>query len=51
MVSARGSATLLSRQRLPVGTIFALYVSTYSFGRFFIEGIRIDAAHSLVDFV
>lgn len=32
--------------RFPTGAIFALYVSIYSFGRFFIEGIRIDEAHS-----
>ncbi len=32
-------------KRLPVGTIFALYVAGYSLGRFFIEGIRIDQAY------
>jgi len=33
--------------RFPVGAIFALYISIYSFGRFFIEGIRIDEAHTV----
>jgi prolipoprotein diacylglyceryl transferase len=32
--------------RFPVGALFALYISIYSFGRFFIEGIRIDEAHT-----
>jgi len=33
-------------KRFQPGQIFALYVAGYSFGRFFIEGIRIDAAHT-----
>jgi len=32
--------------RLPAGSILALYVLLYSAGRFFIEGLRIDQAHS-----
>ena len=28
------------------GEIFALYVAGYSAGRFFIEGLRIDQAHT-----
>ena len=34
-------------ERIPTGAIFSLYISAYSFGRFFIEGIRIDEAHTL----
>lgn len=33
--------------RLPNGAIFSLYVAFYSLGRFFIEGLRIDPAHTL----
>ena len=32
-------------QNYQPGTVFALYVGAYSFGRFFIESIRIDQAH------
>ena len=32
--------------RLPAGSLFALYVSGYSFVRFFIEGLRIDEAYT-----
>jgi len=32
--------------RLPAGTIFLLYIALYCFGRFFIEGLRIDSATS-----
>jgi len=32
--------------RFSPGSIFYLYVSLYSLGRFFIEGLRIDSAHS-----
>jgi prolipoprotein diacylglyceryl transferase len=31
-------------QRLPPGSIFAAYLAAYSFGRFFIEGMRVDQA-------
>ncbi|CAB4840558.1 MAG: prolipoprotein diacylglyceryl transferase [Actinobacteria bacterium] len=34
-------------RRLAPGAIFTLYVALYSFGRFFIEGLRIDFAHSI----
>lgn len=34
------------RERFSAGSIFALYILLYSAGRFFIEGIRIDPAHS-----
>jgi prolipoprotein diacylglyceryl transferase len=34
--------------RFKAGSIFALYVILYSAGRFFIEGIRIDPAHTFV---
>jgi prolipoprotein diacylglyceryl transferase len=37
---------VLLRERLPIGSIFLLYICLYSFGRFFIEGLRIDSAHS-----
>jgi prolipoprotein diacylglyceryl transferase len=33
-------------RRFPPGAIFTLYVAFYSVGRFFIEGLRIDFAHS-----
>lgn len=33
--------------RYKAGAIFALYILLYSAGRFFIEGIRIDPAHTL----
>jgi prolipoprotein diacylglyceryl transferase len=33
--------------RLPGGTLLALYLSLYSAGRFFIEGMRIDPAHEI----
>ena len=32
--------------RLPAGSIFLLYIALYGFGRFFIEGLRIDSATS-----
>ena len=32
--------------RLPAGSIFLLYIAFYCFGRFFIEGLRIDSATS-----
>lgn len=32
--------------KLPTGATFFLYIALYSVGRFFIEGIRIDPAHS-----
>ena len=32
---------------LKSGSLFALYIAGYSFGRFFIEGIRIDQAHTI----
>ena len=41
---------LFLRQRLPVGSIFLLYITLYSVGRFFIEGLRIDSAHSFGGF-
>ena len=34
------------RLPLPAGSIFILYIGLYSLGRFFIEGLRIDTAHS-----
>ena len=42
--------TTLARRHwrtLPAGTIVASYFALYSFGRFFIEGLRIDTAHEL----
>ncbi len=33
--------------KFSAGSIFALYIILYSAGRFFIEGIRIDQAHSI----
>jgi prolipoprotein diacylglyceryl transferase len=32
--------------RLPAGSIFLLYITSYCFGRFFIEGLRIDSTSS-----
>lgn len=42
-------ATILLRLRrqLPNGALFALYIALYSAGRFFIEGLRIDEAHTI----
>ena len=34
-------------RRLAGGAIFALYLCLYSFGRFWVEGLRIDPAHEL----
>ncbi len=34
-------------RRLPPGAIFAIYLCAYSFGRFWIEGLRVDAAHEI----
>lgn len=42
--------TTLARRRwrtLPAGTIVASYFALYSFGRFWVEGLRIDTAHQL----
>jgi prolipoprotein diacylglyceryl transferase len=36
-----------SWRRLPAGAIFVLYLGLYSFGRFFIEGLRVDPAHEI----
>jgi prolipoprotein diacylglyceryltransferase len=33
--------------QLKSGQLFLLYIITYSLGRFFIEGIRIDQAHEI----
>jgi prolipoprotein diacylglyceryl transferase len=33
--------------RLPAGTIFVAYLALYSFGRFFIEGMRVDPANHI----
>jgi len=41
---------LCMRHRLPMGSIFLLYITLYSVGRFFIEGLRIDSAHSFGGF-
>jgi prolipoprotein diacylglyceryltransferase len=38
---------ILLSPKLAPGAGFALYVAAYSFGRFFIESIRIDSAHML----
>ena len=38
---------ILLTSKLAPGASFALYVGAYSFGRFFIESIRIDSAHML----
>ena len=45
-----GLATLLLclRRKLPIGSLFVLYITMYSAGRFFIEGLRIDEAHTIV---
>lgn len=37
---------LLLSNRLPIGSIFILYITLYSLGRFFIEGLRIDSAQN-----
>ena len=37
---------LVFTKRLPIGATFAVYIASYSFGRFFIEGLRIDPAHT-----
>ena len=42
--------TTLARRRwrtLPAGTIVASYFALYSFGRFWVEGLRVDTAHQL----
>src|SRR5262249_50588153 len=42
--------TIIARRiwkRLPAGALLALYLALYSFGRFFVEGLRIDPAHHL----
>jgi prolipoprotein diacylglyceryl transferase len=40
------AAVLLKLGRsLPAGSLFALYITLYSLGRFFIEDLRIDQAH------
>ncbi len=36
------------RRKLPSGSLFILYITLYSAGRFFIEGLRIDEAHTFV---
>jgi prolipoprotein diacylglyceryl transferase len=41
---------LAIQDRLPTGSIFLLYITLYSVGRFFIEGLRIDSAHSFAGF-
>ncbi len=42
------AAVLLAlRKRLAPGSIFLLYITLYCFGRFFIEGLRIDSTHLL----
>jgi len=42
-------ATILLKlhRQLPEGSLFALYIALYSGGRFFIEGLRIDQAHTI----
>lgn len=40
-------ALIVLGNRIQPGGIFILYVATYSLGRFFIEGLRIDPAQSL----
>lgn len=44
-----GIATFLIciRRPLPNGALFVLYITLYSAGRFFIEGLRIDEAHTI----
>jgi len=39
------SLLLVLARKFAPGQVFALYVGAYSFGRFFIESIRIDEAH------
>jgi prolipoprotein diacylglyceryl transferase len=34
--------------RLAKGNLFALYVAGYTFGRFFIEALRVDSAHEIL---
>lgn len=42
------AAVLLAlRKRLAPGSLFLLYITLYCFGRFFIEGLRIDSTQSL----
>jgi prolipoprotein diacylglyceryl transferase len=36
-----------SWQRLPGGALLCLYLALYSAGRFFVEGLRIDPAHTI----
>ena len=38
---------LYLRRTLPNGALFLLYITLYSAGRFFIEGLRIDEAHTI----
>ena len=44
---AVGFLLLAISSSLPTGATFTLYVALYSAGRFFIEGLRIDPAHTL----
>jgi prolipoprotein diacylglyceryl transferase len=39
-----------SWRRLPGGAIFLLYLALYSFGRYWVEGLRIDTAHHIGPF-
>jgi prolipoprotein diacylglyceryl transferase len=39
---------LCLRRKLPSGSLFILYITFYSAGRFFIEGLRIDEAHTIM---
>lgn len=39
---------ILLTKRLKAGQSFALYIALYCFGRFFIEGIRIDTANEIL---
>ena len=44
-----GTLLVIARRawgRVAAGTLFALYLALYSFGRFFVEGLRIDPAHT-----
>jgi prolipoprotein diacylglyceryl transferase len=34
-------------RRYPAGYVLALYLALYSFGRFFVEGLRVDPAHEI----
>jgi len=43
---AAAALLIFLRGRYKAGSIFALYIVLYSAGRFFIEGIRIDPAHT-----